>query len=1153
MKRILFIAYLFCVQALLAQVTFVINQLPDDHDYTSAIYISGDFEGWSGGKEQYKLQQQDKSYSIALPINQGTILYKFTLGSWQTVERNENGNQTDNRAYTFQKKSDTVFVKIASWDEGGSSSKSSAEKNVSIISESFKIPQLNRERRVWIYLPPGYKNSEERYPVLYMHDGQNVFDKLTSYAGEWGVDETLNSLFRTHNFKLIVVAIDNGGDKRMTEYSPWDNDRFGKGEGKAYVDFIVKNLKPHIDKNFRARSDYQNTGIMGSSMGGFISHYASLAYPNVFGKAGIFSPSFWYSNDSYEYAKSRSKLEDVQMYFLTGEKEGDQMIPDMNRMLDIMKSEGFKESNIKKKIVAEGMHNEKFWQQEFKEAILWLFPNALKEPRTFKSASQKTDNTFKVNVSDGTYTIKFYNNKIVESTFIPTDEKQQKESHAVVLKPEAIKVNFFITDSTYKMLSDGISVNIQKKPFRISFEYKGKEITSEKNGYRKIDDLETVQLNLNEGEVLFGGGARALGMDRRGNRLQLYNKAHYGYEEYSKLLNYTLPLVISSKKYMVHFDNAPIGYLDLDSHNENTLTYETISGRKTYQVIVGDSWYDLIDNYTDLTGKQAMIPRWALGNFSSRFGYHSEKETRNTIQKFKDEKIPVDAVILDIYWFGKDIKGYMGNFEFFKDSFPNPEKMIQDFKGLGVQTILITEPYILTTSKKWQEAVDKDILAKDSLGKPFTYDIYFGNTGLIDIYKPEAEQWFWNIYKELAEMGVAGVWGDLGEPEVHPSDLLHATASADEVHNTYGHDWARLVYQGYQRDFPDQRPFILMRAGYSGSQRYGMIPWSGDVNRTWGGFKPQPEIAMQMAMQGLGYMHSDLGGFAGGNLDDELYVRWLQYGVFQPIYRPHAQEEVPSEPVFRSDTAKALAKKAIELRYKLLPYNYNLVFENSRKGVPLMRPLFFEEQNNDSLLTYSHAFLWGNDFLISPILNPGIKKQEVYFPKGSNWYDFYTNEKITGGVTKEVAIEKEYIPAYVRGGAIIPLVANNLQTTKDYNGNNLELHYYYDSNKPQSLSTIYNDDGKTPDAYNKGNYELLECSADNYRDYTFIQLNRETGNTFKTSDKKIKLVIHGLTYKPKKVKVERKKMKFTWDEINKTISVLFTWKKDTSTTIYIKK
>src|SRR5690606_28841010 len=187
--------------------------------------------------------------------------------------------------------------------------------------------------------------------------------------------------------------------------------------------------------------------------------------------------------------------------------------------------------------------------------------------------------------------------------------------------------------------------------FQISYFYNENLIISDKNGFQTDENGFNLQFNLTDDEVLYGGGARALGMNRRGNRLELYNRAHYGYEERSELLNYTLPIVLSSEKYLLHFDNAPIGFLDLDSEKNNTLTYETIGGRKTYQLIVGNSWENIVDNFTNLTGKQPMPPRWALGNFSSRFGYHSQKEVLETIQKFKDENIPVDAVILDLFWF----------------------------------------------------------------------------------------------------------------------------------------------------------------------------------------------------------------------------------------------------------------------------------------------------------------------------------------------------------------------------------------------------------------------------------------------------------------------------------------------------------------------
>ena len=383
--------------------------------------------------------------------------------------------------------------------------------------------------------------------------------------------------------------------------------------------------------------------------------------------------------------------------------------------------------------------------------------------RIFKSATLQKDTILKIEVNDGMYQIKFYSNKIIETSFIPKNETFSRASHAVVLNPTAFKTKFKETENEVFFSVDDLKLMVQKSPFQISYFYKNKFITSEKQGYFKskhqpmdlvkdnifADETEKIEFNLTADEILYGAGSRALGMNRRAHRLPLYNRAHYGYETYSELMNFTIPLVISSKKYMLHFGNAPIGYLDLDSKKDNSLTYETISGRKTYQVIVGDSWIDLIDNYTELTGKQPLPPRWVLGNFSSRFGYHSQKETEATIAKFKEEKIPVDAVILDLYWFGKELKGTMGNLEVYKDSFPDMKGMISNFKKQGIKTVLITEPFILSNSKKWKEAVQKDVLAKDSIGNPAKYDFYFGNTVIVDIYKKEGKEWFWKIYRSI--------------------------------------------------------------------------------------------------------------------------------------------------------------------------------------------------------------------------------------------------------------------------------------------------------------------------------------------------------------------------------------------------------------------
>jgi len=758
------------------------------------------------------------------------------------------------------------------------------------------------------------------------------------------------------------------------------------------------------------------------------------------------------------------------------------------------------------------------------------------------------NNLLEVKTSDGTYRIKPYSNKIVETSFVPNGEVFNPNSHAVIKTPEKVNASVSKTATSISLVTNNITVVINKAPFRITYSNQGKVLLSEKTGYIKKDSTEILQFNLDNSEMLFGGGARALGMNRRGNRLALYNRAHYGYETRAELMNFCIPLVLSSKMYAVHFDNGAIGHLDLDSKKNNTLEYETISGRKTYQIIVGDTWEDLVANYTDLTGKQPMPARWTLGNFSSRFGYHTQEEVEKTINRFQTDGIPVDAIILDLYWFGKEVKGTMGNLDWDKDQFPNPEKMIADLKAKGVKTILITEPFVLTTSSKWQEAADQKVLVTDKSGKPATWDFYFGNTGVVDIFKPEGNQWFWNVYKRLINQGVGGMWGDLGEPEVFPSKVVTAAGKADEVHNIYGHHWAKLIADGYKKDFPNQRPFILMRAGYSGSQRFGMMPWSGDVSRSWGGLQSQMEIALQMGMQGMAYMHSDLGGFAGDYFDNELYLRWLQYGVFNPIFRPHAQEDVASEVAYKDVHTKAKAKKAVELRYQLLPYNYTLAFENNQKGTPLMRPLFFEEPSNEKLLNEKESYFWGDAFLIKPITKAGVTSTEVYFPKSNNWFDFYSGKKYAAGSTETVVVAETSIPTFVRGGSFVPMI-ETIQNTSKYSLDNFNLHFYFDDSVKTSSGKLYNDNGETPQAFEKGQFEILNFNSNNNGNTLLVlKLTANTGKNYTPTDKNVTIVVHNI--KAKRTFINGQETIFKTN--NESLFLPVTWKKGTSPEIKIE-
>jgi predicted alpha/beta superfamily hydrolase len=248
-----------------------------------------------------------------------------------------------------------------------------ATDNVQVLPYQFVMPELERQRSIRLYLPPSYQTSDKRYPVIYMHDGQNLFDDLTAFAGEWQVDESLNQLADKQGLEVIVVGIDNGGDLRMNELSPWENKRFGEAQGKQYMDFVVDVVKPYIDTNFRTQSDRLHTAIMGSSMGGLISHYGVHAYPEVFSKAGIFSPAYWYSQDVFSFTKLKKAPLDARLYVMYGDKEGDGMIADTDKMLRQLRQQGHPRQNFLFKRVPNGEHNEQLWRTEFTEAVQWLF------------------------------------------------------------------------------------------------------------------------------------------------------------------------------------------------------------------------------------------------------------------------------------------------------------------------------------------------------------------------------------------------------------------------------------------------------------------------------------------------------------------------------------------------------------------------------------------------------------------------------------------------------------------------------------------------------------------------------------------------------------------------------------------------------------
>ncbi len=247
-------------------------------------------------------------------------------------------------------------------------SQSTASKQV--VKFTLQAPQLDTLKTIWVYLPKNYENSSIKYPVIYMHDAQNLFDASTSYVGEWKIDETLDSL----QLNVIIVGIEHGGHKRIDELTPYNHPKYKGGQGDAYLNFIIKTLKPYIDITYRTRKNRKSTGIWGSSLGGLLSFYAILKHPDVFGKAGVFSPSFWYSKDIFQLAESvpEKTFHHCSIYMATGSEEGDQMVSDHLMMTSILDDKGMSAKNFKSTIAEGENHNEKFWMREFGRAVQWF-------------------------------------------------------------------------------------------------------------------------------------------------------------------------------------------------------------------------------------------------------------------------------------------------------------------------------------------------------------------------------------------------------------------------------------------------------------------------------------------------------------------------------------------------------------------------------------------------------------------------------------------------------------------------------------------------------------------------------------------------------------------------------------------------------------
>jgi oligosaccharide 4-alpha-D-glucosyltransferase len=682
-----------------------------------------------------------------------------------------------------------------------------------------------------------------------------------------------------------------------------------------------------------------------------------------------------------------------------------------------------------------------------------------------------------------------YSPNIIKATFTPAGYTTNENiTDAVIATP--IGSNKIPVINKANNINIGVSPQINIQP------------TIELEGYKGFS------ITLAPDEKIYGGGERALPLNRRGYQFNLYNNPWYGYSNGADNLNFSVPFFTSNKGYGLFFDNGSKGIADIGKTKPNTFQVGFVSGELNVYIIFGNTNAEILQGFHTLTGNQPLPPKWVLGNFMSRFGYAS-----------------------DLFWFGDSIKGTLGNLEWVnKKQWPNPKKMLQKFNQQNIKSVLIAEPFVLQGTKQFSNATK--FLATDSAGKPFMLqDFYFGIGGVFDIFRKDAADWIWkNHYQKQLANGATGWWTDLGEPEKHPKNLFHSLTSAkykrlfgaDEVHNVFGHYWNKMLSEKYAQYLPNQRLFHLNRSGFAGSQRYSIFPWSGDVSRSWDGFAAQLPIMLGMSMSGIPYIHADAGGFAGGEGDKELYVRWLQFASFTPIFRPHGTAlgnidpiafNFASEPALIDEPYKTYVKAAIQMRYALLPYNYTLAYQQTTNSAPLVAPLYYYYPSDTTASNIENEFMWGSQILVAPIIKKGVAEQKIYLPQG-NWYKLNTtideisnNTTYTNWITEPLTLQQ--IPVFIKAGSFLPIIqkAPGLNTTY-YTSDTLIVHYFSDTKS--SSYTLYEDDGKDKKAIANKQYELINFKAISSSSGVNFSITSNQGKFLgKPLKRVIQLIVHG--------------------------------------------
>ena len=628
--------------------------------------------------------------------------------------------------------------------------------------------------------------------------------------------------------------------------------------------------------------------------------------------------------------------------------------------------------------------------------------------------------------------------------------------------------SFNIHDAGDKVLfsTGGVIAEVSKADSKIRFtDNSGKVILAERGGLDNSTVPRRISFDGMGDRAFYGGGYNGKRVDQNGTTLVMNNTQTGGWDcTWEAPHNICIPFVVSTSGY---------GLLVDDHYRHARLTpsadgteYESGSRAPVSYYFIGSddgSMESVLDHYTRLTGRQELPPYWALGYMTSRYGYKTRGEAEEVVKSIKDAGLPLDAIVFDLYWQGEGNSG-MGNLDWYAPNWPNATDMMAGFNDKGVKTICITEPFFTSVaSENYGYLKSQGWFADDDVSNMWWLGA--DKVGLIDSSNPDAMDWMWQAYRNRTTEGVAGWWLDLGEPESHDSDSYHLGGSVSEIHNEFSDLWLERVYRGFKEEFPDVRPFLMPRAGTAGMQRHSAFPWSGDIRRSWDGLRAQIPALLSSGMSGVAYMGSDISGFAteyDGHTDSWLYLRWIQFATFSPMFRTHSTYKPEPYHSEYSDVFEHV-RRFINMRYSYLPYTYSLTWENATKGTPLARPVNFHDKEGiaPSPANCTDSYLWGRDIFVAPILDFATgHSREITFPQG-DWVDLNDMSKTyAGGTTVTYQGDLGTLPHFGRCGSFITRFT---QTDFDHTGNidntRLTVTYLRDlKNEGAVESRMFDDD-----------------------------------------------------------------------------------------------